>query len=328
MTFQPAYAVDGADYAGPILRLMQQAASRGGEGIIEIGDLRVEELEVPGTSIRVRDGACLIRGKEVLWQGSYFAYNLGDETVPITATDSSGGRSDLVVARVEDPTISGSPWGHDPGADPLVYVRVIEDVAPGTTEPPAGESAIALARIDIPVSTATIEQSHITDLRRMMDARIQTELRTVQGGGDDTVGNVVWPDWEAFPNGANWDFEVPTWCAQVQIQATWAQLDHISDNHDAYGHLRAKFGDLVTPRTLYNVDWVGTHTRHTMVAGGTLDVPESMRGTTQTLELQGARASSGGSADGRLEADSATAFMVVVTFREVPVYDVPDRTPH
>lgn len=328
MTFQNAYAVDGGTYAGPILRLMQQAASRGGEGIIEIGDLRVEELEVPGTSIRVRDGACMIRGKEVLWQGSYFGYNLGDTELAITATDGGGGRSDLIVAQIEDPTISGSPWGHDPATDPLVYARVIEGVAPGTTTVPAGLSAIPLARIDIPVSTGTITQDMIVDLREMMDARIRTELRTVQGGGDDTVGNIVYPDWEAFPNGANWDFDVPTWCSQVSIQATWAQLDHISANEDAYGHLRAKFGDLATPRTLYNVDWVGTPTRHTMVAGGTLTIPEAMRGTTQTLEFQGARASTGGSPDGRLEADAATAFMVIVTFREVPVYDVPDRSPH
>ena len=160
------WIVDGQNnLPGSIARLMLRSATRNGNGIVEIGDLRVEELDVPGQAVVVRDGAFIARGAEEVWQGSYWGYNIGDEQVTLSATGSSGPRSDLVYLRIEDPTVSGAGWDHDPDTDPKAYFVVKEGVSANTTTIPSGETGIPLARIDRDASTGTVTQDNIVDLR-------------------------------------------------------------------------------------------------------------------------------------------------------------------
>ncbi|GAB3213328.1 hypothetical protein GCM10027294_43850 [Marinactinospora endophytica] len=336
MTWQPVYAVDGGTISGPVLRLQQQSATRGGEGIVEAGDLRVQALAVPGSAVRVAAGACTIVGREVAWQGSYYGHNVGDDVVDIAATDSAGGRSDLVVARIEDPTINGSPWNHDPSQDPLIYTRVIPGVPPGTTAVPAGAgSAIPLARIDIPASTATITQSMITDLRQMMDPRRQRVLR-VQRGVDpiDLGGNVQNPDWENWPNLVWPDVVIPEWATQVQMVGHWgnvlfgsADLASGSGSTDAAGRARIALGygaaggatDIQTQNSIYNFNLSSNATRVGFMAADQRAVPAAMRGQRANLRMQ---VSGTAGVRGRLRADAWSNFYVDLEFLELPTLDV------
>lgn len=93
--------------------------------------------------------------------------------VAIAATGSAGGRSDLIVAQVEDPNMAGEPWQTptNPAVGPYIFTRVIPNVPAGTTSLRplgySGRSAIVLARVDLPASTGTVTASMITDLREL-----------------------------------------------------------------------------------------------------------------------------------------------------------------
>ncbi|PRX91992.1 hypothetical protein [Allonocardiopsis opalescens] len=335
MAFQGVWAVDGSTIAGPLMRLMHGSATRSGEGVVDIGDLAVRELAVPGTSVRVGSGATTVLGREIQWQGSYYSYNTGDIEVPITPTGSGSGRSDLIIARVEDPTFAGSPWTHN-ASDTLVYARVIEDVDPGETGIPAGEtiSAIPLARLDIPASTGTITQDMIVDLRQMMDPR-STQVVRIQRGMDpiDYAGDVTdaYENWPNNPwNLAGARVPIPAWATQAQIRATWAQTlleatGGTGGNNDARGQVRIRFyngsDELVTTPTAYNVNQTSPTNgyRTTISWADTVSIPSYLRGVDAALAMQ-VRGTSG--FNGRLAFDQYAVGSVEITFNEVPVLDL------
>ncbi|WP_433701790.1 hypothetical protein [Nocardiopsis sp. CA-288880] len=335
MAFGSVYAVDGSELTGPVLRAQLQSATRAGEGIIEYGDLRVRELAVPGTSVRVASGACVIRGKEVSFQGSYYGTNFGEETVTIPETGASA-RSDMIVAQVEDPTISGSPWSHDPATEPLIYIRVIPGV-PSTATTIAetsqpGITAIPLARVDLPASTGTVEQEHIVDLRQMMDERSKVVMRVQRGVSPiDYAGNITSPDFENWPNLVWDDVDIPVWATQVQIDAVWGQTGFFPDDYsgsgstDARGEARVSLG--VTGNVVrsawssYNFNQLSP-TNGIRVAIFNSDqvlIPAAMRGITTSLQMQ---VSGDPLAGGRLRADGASNYRVTLNFLERPVVDV------
>src|SRR5699024_9788249 len=139
--------------------------------------------------------------------------------VPVTATGSAGGRSDLVVARVLDPQYEGQPPA-DPNDFDYSMVEIIEGVSSSTTSARdlnLNYPAIALARIDLPASTGTVEASHLTDLREMARPRVQRHLFTYGIKQSDPVPEdwLNWPtaappDGEAWPNHF-WNVDIPSW---------------------------------------------------------------------------------------------------------------------
>ena len=332
MTLQSGvWAIDAGNMTGQIARLFFRSATRNSEGIVEIGDLLVKALDVPGAAVQVGDGAAIMRGKEALWQGSYWGYNLGTEQVDINPTSGSP-RTDLVWLRMEDPTFPSSPWSHDPATDTCMSFVVTEGVSAGTTSIPEGFTGIPLALITIPASTAAITSGMITDLRFMADPRTKTELYSLNGVWDtpDGVGNVT--DWEEFPNGASWDIDVPDWASQAVVSFTFGGLQYLTSggngtgsNTDAQGFLRATLGSQSTDSIRY---WVrtesGQYSRVTYSGGDTLDLAVAVRGTTQTLKLEGSGVAN---YKGSLEADGGAGVVAQVLFREVPVTDEPDRSP-
>lgn len=327
MTLQAdIWAMDGGQINGSLLRLFYRSATRNTEGIVEIGDLLVTPLDVPGAAVKVGDGAAVLRGRETAWQGSYWAYNLGDEQVPVNPTGGSS-RTDLVWLRIEDPTFSGSPWSGDPAEDVCASFVVTEGVSANTTAIPNGFTGIPLARITIPPSTATITSGMITDLRFMADPRTELEMRTLQGiwdPGTDRVGNTL--DFEEFPNGAEWDIDIPDWASQVVVTFTIYGLQYIKSgghgtgsNFDARGYFRATLGSLATQQTGYWAQQTTQeNTRVTYGGGDTFNVPVSMRGTTQQLQVEGRGLEN---YRGSLEADGACTVVVQWFFREAPVTD-------
>jgi hypothetical protein len=343
MTLQPAFAVDGATYPGAQLRMMQRATSGGAQGIVSVGDLAVRALDVPGTSVRIGDGQALVIGRDgldpgqVSGQGTYAIWNSGDEVVPVTGTGSAGTRSDLLILRVEDPTWPGSGWVHDPAADPMVYPYVIQGVPAGTTTiPPEYRwSAIPLARIDWPASTATVTQDMIVDVRSLAAPRITTEQRIQTGVTPYDLGGNITTYFENWPNLVWEDIVIPSWATQVQMVGTWAQvfygaedLASGSGSTDARGRLRVALGfgegggptDLTTRFSSYNLNLDTSNAeRHMMLAGDQLLIPAAMRGQAANLRLQ-CQGTEG--VRGRLRADEYATFLGNVTFREVPTVDV------
>ncbi|MET9528126.1 hypothetical protein [Streptomyces coeruleorubidus] len=320
----PWFTEGEAEHSSEVARLLAYAAFAGAEGIIGNSDLQVKALATPASRVQILTGACAILNRAS--GGKYQAYAArlpSADEVNIAATGSTA-RSDLIIARIENPYSYGETWPQptDPANGPYVFTRVVSNVPKTTTrvkQVRPGDSAITLARIDIPANTSSITQGMIKDLREMANPRRRRVFRALRGTWDtpDEVGNTKYPSWEEFPNGARWDIEVPEWATSATIQATWAQLDQ-RNAKDSYGRLRVAFGSVTTPETRFHCDYTGNAQRHTLVGGGTVAIPSSMRGNVYDAVLEGCGESG---YTGVLEADGGAAVFLDIEFVEDPTED-------
>lgn len=344
MPFQGTWAVDGFRVPGTLWRLQLRSATRNGNGIVEMGDLRVAAKDTPGPAVTVKDGACVAAGAETLWQGSYYGYNLGDEDVQISPTGGTA-RSDLIYARVEDPTISSSPWDHTGPDDQLWYLRVASGVSSSAKTIPVGYTGVALARVDIPANTTNITQAMITDLRQMVDPRSLVKVFTKQGEWGGTDDNQNYIDfvggkitYSAWPHDGTFDVDIPEWASTVKVIYTWDQVQFLEgasvgsgQTKNADGSLRVTLGSLATDPVRYLTSAnTPNYNRFPVGSADTLAIPAAMRGTTQTLTMQGkATANSAGTdraTTGGLQCDGGSSLYVQLVFEEAPVADAPDRS--
>ncbi|MGX1268101.1 hypothetical protein [Streptomyces phaeoluteigriseus] len=321
----PWFTEGGAEHSSEVARLLAYAAFAGAEGIIGNADLQVKALSAPGGSVQVMPGACAVlnRASGATYQ-AYAGRLPTADTVAIAPTGVSA-RSDLVIARIENPYSYGETWNQpaDPKVGPYIYTRIVSGIPSTTTrvrQVRPGDSAITLARIDIPANTSTITQSMIKDMREMANPRRRRVVRHMHGfNGVDAVGNTRYPNWEEFPQGCNWPIEIPEWATNATIIATWAGLEQVNAR-DSYGHLRARLGSLGTNITNYDCDWVGSKQRYTFIGGGRIYLPASVRGTVQSMVMEGCNTSTT-SYTGQLEADSGSTLFCDVEFVEDPEED-------
>lgn len=330
-----SWAVSGAQSSARIARLQLQSASRSGNGIVEALDLEVTELAVPGTAVRIAPGAAVILGQEAAFQGSYYAHNVGDAELEVSATGSGAGRSDMIVLRVEDPNIDGTSWAHDVTTDPVYYFRVIEGVSGTATEAPEGMTAVALARIDIPESTATITQDMITDVRVAANPRTERVIRVQRGTDDPDLAGNIQDYFENWPDLVWREIMIPPWATQVQVMGFWSNMGFFSSDlasgtttTDARGQLRLALGfgagggetDLQSESSGYNFNLnVNNGQRVSVSAADQMDIPASMRGQTANLRMQ-CKGADG--PRGRLRADENSVFWADLFFLEVPAPEV------
>jgi hypothetical protein len=121
-------------------------------GVVALNDLRVVPRALGANmSVDIGAGSCIIPGSSVSYQGKYLCRSTETENRAISTAPSSGSRNDLVVARVRDSEVTGVQDGF--------FIEVLNN----TTITPA--DAIPLARVTVPAGTASIQASHITDLR-------------------------------------------------------------------------------------------------------------------------------------------------------------------
>jgi hypothetical protein len=227
-------AVDGVPFAidqtalhnASVDRVLAYAAVGGSEGVVGPADLFVEENDIPDGNVIIFPGAGSItcRALGQAYQ-SYIFRAPTATTVAINPTSSSGPRSDMIVARVENPYLAGEPWSIplDPENGPYVRLAVIENVSGTATkvnDVDATLSAIPLARVDIPVSTGTITQSMIKDLRWFNQALTHEVHMNTHCDNMQVLLNTE-TNFVHFPNQANYDIVVPDWATHLQITATF-----------------------------------------------------------------------------------------------------------
>jgi hypothetical protein len=265
-------------------------------------------MDPGGVAIRNRAGG----GKQETYMDSA---ETEEESIPIPATDSSGGASYLVMYRVENPFISGEPWPIPSNRDDGPYSGVrVEKCSPTTVSPQQinpGWSAIAFARIDLPASTATVTAEHIVDLRTV--ANMFTGIQPVQevinnydvtvnettevtspiprswsdgriGTGDDVLHGTStgWTDWPAqFQE----PVPIPDWANGVDV---FAAINYFVYRDNCIGGLRAVLGGSPTYATDINTNSVTSNNgiHENTIIGTTHHIDKSLRGTTQTFKLQ------------------------------------------
>lgn len=338
------WAVGGGALNSPEAgRMLTYMAAGGLQGVIQSGDLAVKALDVPGTQVRVLAGACVILNKALGGASqAYACRNLSEDLVSVAATSGSGARSDLVIARVENNTVSGEPWPVPPSVEdgPYVYTRVISNV-PSTTksvkELNLGYSAITLARIDIPISTGAITQAMIKDLRTVINPITGAQgpvggggdndgdggpvVVTPGGGGNDGDNNTGDPvtntqtsyiDW---PFNASWDIVVPLWATHADIVITISQVQVRQGSLS--GFLRLILGGLALAEQSFRTDWPGATTRQDIpLTYSNVPIPADIRGTTVHWSIQAKVAAA--QASGIILATPSTKAKAQITFKRLP----------
>lgn len=311
----PWFVGGGAQHSPEIARLLAFAAFRGAEGVVGSGDCKVAPLATPGTSVRVLPGAASILNRSGTYE-SYAARVTSEEVLPVAATTSSGGRSDLIVLRVEDPYAPGTPWAAPatPASGPYVFARVIANVPAGTTrlqDVPGRttDSGIALARIDLPASTSVVNAGNIVDLRTMPGKRSERVLKTVIGGTNNDL-TTAYPAYQDWPAAASFSIPIPSWATKAYVRANIGAAALLTAS--VTGRLRVNLGGSVSADTGYDLNYTGSVSRSDFFVPAEFAIPASMRGTNQTIKLQGNR--SGGT--GNLRYDNVTISAFDVEFRE------------
>ncbi|MFI1182477.1 hypothetical protein ACH4UT_23385 [Streptomyces sp. NPDC020799] len=289
--------------------MMLRDLAQGGEGISDGPDLKVRPLPTPGAGVVVDEGSGIIRGRAALWQGSYSAYNIGQETVAVSPTGATP-RSDLIVLRVTDPEYEG---GLDPAKDKINTFQVIPAVSPTATAPPSGITGIALARLDIPAKTGTITAGMITDVRRVANPRRARTLYTAFPNGSPSQLRQTDNKYADWPASARWMVPVPGWATTAIVVVTIAGLR--IDGANAFGALQTVLGTHQGEDTLIDDDQKDVR-RTTTVIADTIPVPAEYRGTTQPLFLQ---TQLNPKFTGYLQVDGGVSIVADVEFTEGPV---------
>ncbi|MFJ9416745.1 hypothetical protein ACIRPT_21485 [Streptomyces sp. NPDC101227] len=317
----PWFTEGGAEHSSEVARLLAYAAFGGAEGVVGSADLQVKALSTPASAVQVRTGACAIINRA---QGSaYQAYAarlpVADQ-VPIAATGVSA-RSDLIVARIENPYSYGETWPNpsEPKVGPYVYTRVVSGVPKTTTsvrQVRSSDSAITLARIDIPANTTTITQAMIKDLRTMVSPRRDRRLYTAFPSSLSTLtySDNKWHNWPGEP--ARWDIDVPEWATRLKIVTTIAGLR--MTKADVFASMQNVFGTTLGQNTVIDDDTGSQTRRQTVVIADNMAISSALRGTTQRLYLQTYMSKA---ETGDLSVDGSTSIVADVEFVEAPDED-------
>jgi len=296
------WAVLGGYHSAETLRLLAHMAGNQNEGIFGPGDLKVRQYDVPGAGVLVATGAAVILNRATSMADQSYAGRMPTEDNVAVAATSGTARSDMVIARVEDPNMADQGYSPPPNPTqgPYIFTRLLPNVGSAAVATPKAAraylasqnmNAIPLAGITRGASIGTVINSNITDLRAVANPRQQPDLLTVNPGAVYSVTG-AWADWFGF-----WDVDVPAWASRVILSARLhgVRIDRLSttQNGTAYGQVRVAIGTSFTQGAAYDADAIKetTTARLSLGAGENLVLPVAMRGTTQRIRIQGTKLS-------------------------------------
>ena len=206
----------GALHSPEVARTLAYTATGGAEGVGSSTSLRVAALPVPGGAVTVAPGSAIIANRYPGGQfQSYIVRVPSQQTVTVTPTGSSGGRTDLIVARIVDPQYEGTPPA-DPNAFDYLRLTTIPNV-PASADAAwlranTAYPALALARITIPASTGTITSGMITEVRALTQARTHLGIwNPTLSSGRLNLSTSVWTDVHVTTT------TIPEWATRADI---------------------------------------------------------------------------------------------------------------
>lgn len=291
---------DGYEHPVELGRMLAYLSSGGASGVIAAHDLKVTPLDVPGGAVRVMPGAAVMASTYAGGgQQSYAARMPVAGEVDIPETSSAGGRSDMIVARVEDPQYAGS----EPG---VRIERVGNVAADAKTVADIGLAypAVALARVTLPASTGTVQAAHVTDLRCMANPRRLSGSKVVF-----PAGNVAEQTAHRIPDGGSYEawpirpgdrpvIFVPEWATHLTVIVHMSGVTYTGDTRSVAG-VRVGLGSTWSQNgILVEEDNDGTYgnsgKRNHYTAIGSQAIEAVQRGTDQTINVQARRTAGNG----------------------------------
>lgn len=321
----PWFIGGGATHSPEVARTLAFTATRGSEGLVEPADLRVTAQPTPNGTVAVAPGAAIIRNRYAGGgQQSYTLRNSTQTNVPVVATGSGGGRTDLVIARVLDPQYEGSA-PVDPTLFDYARLQIIQGVPAGTKtarELNLGYPAIALARVTIPASTATITAGMITDLRKVANPRRERAMLTIYPTGkwrDGTARQLPTVAYDFWPITAAQRpvVAVPEWATHLDVVAHLSGIIYVksTDNSDSVAGVRTGFASTTPSQNgilVQDAEDAGGRYHYTVI--GSHAVTANLRGADQMISLQGVRTAG----TGRWYADYQSSIVIDWEFSEGP----------
>jgi hypothetical protein len=282
----------GVKHTTNVARLLAYAAFGGREGVADPTSLQVRQGVVVGNTFRVAPGACSILNRNPgTAYDAYAARKISEETVTLPATGAGAGRTDLVLARVKNPFLSGEPYPEPSPAEiangTAVFVETY--VMQGMPGPTPGshptlaqvraaigsQSAIPLASIARAANLDVISSLFIKDWRELV--RPMPEETTTRVANPASTTTVT----TSFQTVGPQTITIPTWATHVSMTATAGGVQHTSG--DVAGEVRVSLGTLNSQVTIFNVNSPNTDRAVFMTGEGMLPVPLAMRGTSQTV---------------------------------------------
>lgn len=315
----------GVKHSTNVARLLSFGAFGGREGIIGEYDLQVRARDVPAGSIRVSPGACSILNKNATVKYEAYVGRLPiEDVVTINPTGSGVGRTDLVVARVKNPFLSGEPFPEPSqqeiadGTAEFIETYVISGVpgpAPGTHPTLAhiksalsGQSAIPLASIALPASTGTVQATHIKDWRTMGAVREKTTKVAVNPTTTVTVTAA------SYANMISTTIEVPDWATHVTLSGIASGI--VVPTGTLSAAVRIALGTTIFSEPTGVTVPGNANSKEVFMAGQTaVPIPPAIRGTSQTLSFQGYKYA-GGAAN--FKSDAGSMAMLEAVFQTLP----------
>lgn len=314
MAFDPVpyfTGVDGVKHSAEVVRQSLYYATGGAEGVGGPSDLKVLPLNSPGQGVRILTGGGLMLNRYAGGSGqSYSGRNNTETEVVVPSTSSGGGRSDMVVMRVLDPQYEGQPPA-DPNNFQYTRAEVIQGVPAdvqhfstlGLNYP-----AIALARIDQPLSNSAVQLGHVVDLRRLAVNREHTEKRLFFPNANKLMSKTAYGPWPF--SGVITNVFVPEWATVVDIVATVNGIEFTgSAAVKNTGGVRTVFGTNAAQNGI--VSGFGG-SRQSISIIGNHPVTLAQRGTLQSIGLEGYQTVG----TGGIEADYQSGIAVEWTFKQ------------
>lgn len=301
------WAANGARTSAQQARLQLYAQTKGAEGVISAGDLRVTALNPASNGVAIAPGGYVAPGREVAAQGSYTEHMTTSDTSSLnglfSANTTNSPRIDLICVRVEDPSISGTPWGHNPATDPLSYFRIIEDVtrhdAWRFSWAAPGQTGVALSFVEIPanVSNPQITDAMLTNVRNVINPWSESFFRShaiVSGEQQDYLSSSTG---EIFPDSLwkdqDWgQFTIPEWATRMRVRVIHSGLTGRPPG-GAWGDFWVQVGpsnddqNFTTQKVRYNTPVNDGNTRPTYAFGDDRWVPKYWRGRTTGIHPMG-----------------------------------------
>lgn len=327
----PWFIDQNAHHSADVARLLAYVAFRGEQGIVSPLDFAVTALNTPGGSVNIAPGAGSVLNRALgKGQQSYAIRGISTENVAVTPTTGAI-RSDLVVLRIENPYLSGEPWANPPDLinGPYLYARVISNVPNTTTtlkQVDSTMSGIALARIDIPVSTSAITNAMIVDLRKMVSA-LQTTDELFTACDNNQILTAATTTYTQFPNQCDYNVFVPEWATHLQINAICDPAVVLNGaTHGIHTNWRWSInsGAITTTPTDLDINSPGVATgqgdyRCTKPYSTSVTLTPAMRGTTINVKPQMAHNKTFVNHTDDLKASRGTSMAVEFVWKQKPV---------
>src|SRR5699024_7729396 len=237
------YVVHGAKHFADVFRQAFFDSTSGAEGVSNPTSLGVKATGTPSNQVRVFPGGVLVPNTYQGGDGqSYTGRNASQTLVDVPASDSTGAKSWYIIFRIQDPQFGGhSPA--DPLAGPYAFLECV------STSANVSDPHYRLAKVTVPKSTSTIENSMIEDLRSLAVPQRQqlmfgrprvAEDESTSLGWSVADGGEYFPGGNGSPNSFN--VFVPEWATRILIDASWMSVRY-AGGANPYGLYWIEFGD-------------------------------------------------------------------------------------